>query len=182
MIQILLGAVIVLGLMASANLLVTFAVIRRIAAVEGANGAPRPGVPLVPDVGREVADFAAALLSGGEISRRELAGRSVIAIFVSPGCSPCRELIALLKSGRGPVDAPLLIFIAGSADDTVVLDTAAELSFSTWIGAADPAGPVTKAFGVLGYPTVLRVDDGVVTAAGTRLDAVENRQTATAAR
>jgi thiol-disulfide isomerase/thioredoxin len=182
MTQILLGAVIVLGLMASANLLVTFAVIRRIAVVE-AGHADGPGKALVPDIGYQVADFSAELLSGGAIHRADLADSSVIIIFVSPGCAPCQKLIASMRSGWVPQGEPLLIFVAGYADDAVVGDTVAELSaLSARIGITPPTGPVAQAFGVVGYPTVLRVENGVVTAAGARLDVVEKQRTAVAAR
>jgi len=182
MTQILLGAVIVLGLMISANLLVTFAAIRRIAAVE-AGHADGSAAALVPDIGYQVADFSTDLLSGGVLDRADLAESSVVTIFVSPGCAPCQKLIASMRSGRVPQADSLLIFVAGYDDDTVVRETVAELSdLSARIGVTPPTGPVARAFGVGGYPTVLRVENGGVTAAGTRLDVVEKPRTAVAAR
>ena len=181
MIQILLGAVIVLGLMISVNLLVTFAAIRRIAAVEA--GHADGSAALVPDIGYQIADFSTDLLSGGVIDRSDLAGSSVVTIFVSPGCAPCQKLIASMRSDGVPRSDSLLIFVAGYDDDTVVRDTVAELSdLSARIGVTPPTGPVAQAFGVGGYPTVLRVDNGIVTAAGTRLDVVEKLRTAVPAR
>jgi thiol-disulfide isomerase/thioredoxin len=172
MIQVLLGAVIVLAVMACANMLVTFAVIRRIAASE-ASGAPGDAAALaLPEPGMRIGEFSTTMLTGGRYGHEDLAGRTVIAVFVSPNCAPCQEVIAALRAPLAPKGATYLIFVSGPAGDPLAEQTAAALTGSGAVGIVGSAGPVAKAFSVRGYPTLLAVEDGVVTAAGRRLEAV----------
>src|SRR5262245_45032584 len=122
MIQVLLGAVIVLAAMACANMLVTFAVIRRIAAIE-ASGAPDAASLALPEPGTRIGEFSTTMLTGRQYGHEDLAGRTVIAVFVSPSCSPCQEVIAALRAPLAPKDATYLVFVAGSAGDPLAAQT-----------------------------------------------------------
>jgi hypothetical protein len=168
MTQVLLAAVIVLGIAVAVDLALTFAVIRRLAAVESSAGPAEPVKSPYPDKGFRVADFTARTLDGQDIDSSVLDDTFGTAMFLLPHCGPCGRLIDSIQDGIEPVGAPVLAFIVGSPESADVLEVAAKLPPGIQIAAVTDQGAITQAFGVGGsYPVMLRLEDRVVLSAGT---------------
>lgn len=179
MTQVLLAAVILLGIAVAADLALTFAVVRRLAAVEDAAASAGPAVPErppYPDQGFRVGDFTARLLDGSEVDRSVLADTFATVLFLLPHCEPCKKLIASIRGGVEPAGSPVVAFVIGAADSPDVHEVAASLPAGVRVGAVSDRGSVATAFGVGGsYPVMLRLDDAVVVGAGTRYEALPDR-------
>ena len=78
--------------------------------------------------------------------------------------------------GKAPL---LLFFIAqspGEEDETAKI--AAAVPFAAAACIVEPEGAVTRAFDVSGFPTVVRIEDGIARAAEKSIGAVWDRKTA----
>ncbi len=176
---ILLGAVVAVGLSAAINLFLIFAVTRRIAAMEARSGTGAPAV--TPVAGHRVGDFGVRTLAGRALTHGDLTGTATVVVFLSPGCPPCETMARSLAAGLRPRGLPMLVFVAAPGAD-LAAELAGELADSL---AADAQvavilqeSTIAEAFGVGGYPTALRIEDGVVAAASNRLDAIAPLETA----
>ncbi len=165
MIPVLAAVVAVIGAVAVADLLLSFAVIRRLATLH-AGGAVSGGEP---EPGHVIGEFHVSLLTGGELTRERLRDEPSTVVFVSPSCEPCRRAIAELKELPVPLSRTLYVLIAGSAQDEDVLAVAAQMPAGTHIGTIPLDGAIMKAFGADGYPTIVNVADGIVLSAGFRV-------------
>jgi thiol-disulfide isomerase/thioredoxin len=161
---ILAAAVVVVGVLAGADFLLTFAVIRRLAALEQRAGSTAAGSGSSPAIGYQVRDFRVPLVSGGEFTQADLAGHRVTVMFVSPSCEPCRQAIADLRAQPGPLPSPLYVLVAADGDDHGAAAIAADLPAEAIVGEVPISGAVTEAFGIEGFPTVVVIDDGQVRA------------------
>jgi len=99
-------ALIVLG-----NLLLTFALIRKVNVGHGDHASSSfPSMGL--EVGAEAPDFTAQTLEGEAVTRATYAGRSVAFVFISTNCQPCREVLPGLESlGPGAARAGVEIVL-----------------------------------------------------------------------
>ncbi|GIF46278.1 hypothetical protein DFJ67_5064 [Asanoa ferruginea] len=172
MINTLLACVVVLAAITILNLVLCFAIIRKLRDAGSHDGAELD----LPATGAQVGDFVARDIDGAAVSTADLAGRSTVVGFVMPGCGPCRSLVDAAREGRISAGTSALFFVRGEtpATDEVqylvdnLRDTARVVLIS---GELDEV--VSGAFGgIVGYPTLVRVDDGVVTAAGRSFDSV----------
>lgn len=165
MIGILMAVVVVLGVAVAADLVLSFAVIRRVAALQtrmkaggGSGGSPA--------IGHEVGDFRAELLTGGVFTRADLAGERAIVAFLMTSCEPCKRAVAELRDLPDPLPLPLYVLITGTERDRDVLSVAAGMPASARVGEISAPDATSEAFGVDGFPTVLTVEDGTVRASG----------------
>jgi hypothetical protein len=172
MTEILAAVVVVVGVLAGADFLLTFAVIRRLAAIERRTGAAAAGTGMSPAIGYQVRDFRVPLVSGGEFTQADLAGHRVTVMFVSPSCEPCRAAVADLRAQPGPLPSPLYVLISGGDHDHDDGDMMRDLPTEAIVGEVSLVGSVTEAFAVDGFPTVLVIDDGIVRANGLRISSV----------
>jgi hypothetical protein len=165
MIQVLAAALVLVGAVAVADLVLTFAVIRRMATLQvrgtAGTGNPAPG--------HAVGEFRVNLLTGDEFTLDHLRREPAMVAFLSPSCEPCRRAIAELKELPVPLSRPLYVLIAGSAQDSDVLAVAADMPAGARIGAIAHADGVMEAFAADGYPTVVNVADGTVLSSGLRV-------------
>ena len=168
MIPVLTAAVILVGVVAAADLVLSFAVIRRLAAVQARGPAPA-GSAGAPEPGHVVGGFRVGLLAGGEFTTDDLRQDAAIVAFLSPTCEPCRRAIEELKHLPVPLTRPLYVLIAGSAQDADVLAVAQQMPDGARIGAIAHDDEVMKAFAVDGYPTLVGTVDGTVLASGLRV-------------
>lgn len=89
--QVLLISSILLWIVLVLNLLLTLAVVRRLARSPREVSSAGGGSGLEgPTVGQPAPNFTAETLQGQKISLSTYAGRPVAFLFVSPGCPPCR--------------------------------------------------------------------------------------------
>jgi thiol-disulfide isomerase/thioredoxin len=153
------AALVVTNVVTLLNLLLLFGVIRRLRE----QGARSPGAvsgraPL-PPVGALIDDFATIDTDGRPLRRDQLPDGVVVGFF-SPGCEPCEALLpdfigyaGSLPNGRERV----LAVVAGTPQETH--EAVARLAGVARV-VVEPAagGPVAKAFGVTGYPTLFQLD------------------------
>ena len=165
---ILIAVVVLVGVIAGADLLLSFALIRRVAALQ-ARGPELSG----PAIGREVGQFRVPLLGGGEFSRDHLAAPRTLAVFLTTNCEPCRRAITQLAAMPGPLPWPLYVVIirTGAQDDDAV-EVAGQMPAGSRVGVIAAAEAPLEAFGIDGYPTVLTIEDGVIRASGFRVAAL----------
>lgn len=165
---ILIAVVVLVGVIAAADLLISFALIRRVAALQ-TRGADVSG----PAVGHQVGQFRVPLLGGGEFSRDSLAAPRVLTVFLTTSCEPCRQAIAELTAMPGALPWPLyVIIIRTDADDDDALEAAGQMPAGSRVGVITTAEAPLEAFGIDGYPTVLTIEDGIVRASGFRVAAL----------
>lgn len=152
---------VILALVAIGNTVLTFALIARIRTLQelveerlGMNGdLVQPGTP--------IGEFS---VPGDSIDATALATGTTLVGFFTPGCGKCEEAKASLLAKPPPW--PVIAFIEGSPYDPPSQAIADQLR-----GIARPVfvqhdTDATRAFGVAGYPTLVRVTDGKVAIAG----------------
>jgi hypothetical protein len=178
MTAVLIAVIIVVGLVALIDLGLTYALIRRVNAIQAQPYSFNHG--LVPVVGHRIGDFATKATDNREITEREFKGSETFAAFVMVGCGPCHRLTEEL-SQMAPPELPLLLFIASSEGaDEEIARIAAQVPFAAAVCVIESTGAVTEAFGVDGFPTAIRVGEGVVRATGLSVDSVRVGRAVTA--
>lgn len=161
---------ILVGLVSGLNLLLIFGVIRRLREHEQAihrghqSGSPSTAHKLIIGVGEAVGEFSASDLDGVEFTHHAV-GSSLVA-FLSPQCTPCEELLPrfVREAAREPGGrARVVAVVVGDQDHAARL--VEELKHVARVVVEQFGGPLTAAFGVRGFPAIVRVNDaGVVTA------------------
>ncbi|MFI6783479.1 hypothetical protein [Micromonospora sp. NPDC050276] len=147
---------------------------RRVREMELA-GQPKPHSDL-PEPGTLVGEFIATTLDGRTISEAIFAHGPSSAVFLISGCSSCSIIVEELARSCAD-DAPLVVFLGGSASDPEVRTVIEALPDHAVVALIDPIShPARKAMKVSAYPAVLNIVDGVVTYASSRMTS-ETRQT-----
>jgi len=166
MIEIGMAIAVVVGVVAAADLLLTFAVIRRLAALEARGGPARPGDGQSPAVGHRIGAFSVNLISGGTFGLADLSGQEAeaIVVFVMPSCEPCKAALADLSSLPGPLRWPLYVLIAGAQPGDELTALIDDLPAGTQVALIATMDDTTDAFGIDGFPTALGIEDGIVRA------------------
>jgi hypothetical protein len=169
LIGILIAVVVVVGIVAGADLMLSFAVIRRLSALQVRMQGSGSGTS--PAVGHKVGDFEVELLTGGVFRLADLMDEASIVIFLTTTCEPCQAAIAELRDLPTPLPFPMYVLINGTdqGQDTAVLDVAADMPQGARVAEISASHPVMQAFGIDGFPSVLGVEDGIVRASDTRV-------------
>ncbi|WP_117211538.1 hypothetical protein [Allorhizocola rhizosphaerae] len=178
----LIGAVVLIGLMAAANLLFTFGVVRRLREqtreLAELRGGRIAGGDVALTAGSPVGEFSATGVDGRPVSLAGLGDRPFVGFF-SMGCSACHErLPAFLAFGAarpGGRDR-LLAVVAGPAEEAV--DLVRQLETVATVVVEAEGGPIQRAFEVTGFPAFVLVRDGVAEASGYDLTPVAERDSA----
>ncbi len=153
-----------LWLVAVGNLLLVLGLVSRVRLLEQATRARRP--TQLPGRGQRIQPFAASTESGAAFTDRTLEGREKLVGFFTAGCRACEQVKESLL--RAPPALPLVAFVQGSAGAEEAAGVGAALrEVGEVVYFEDPAVPL--AFGAVGFPALVRVEDGVVLAAGRRL-------------
>ncbi|MGW4638166.1 redoxin domain-containing protein [Sphaerisporangium sp. NPDC004334] len=156
----LVAAVILVGVLCVLNLILMVGVIKRLrehtellSGMDGRGGL-RPSI----GVGDEVGPFSASTVDGTELSRASVTDDTVVAFF-SPNCQPCREkLPRFVEYSRSlPRGRDQAVAVVISSDPGEAIDFTTKLSPAAVVVVEAPDGPVSKAFEVKAYPTLLRV-------------------------
>src|SRR5262245_16069380 len=170
-----LGAVLALvGAVALTNLVLTMAIIRRLRLIEdrAAQGSTPPAG--LPRIGAAPTEFALTTTGGATITAKDVSTGTRTVLFLSTGCQPCTELAATLARDPALVDAGMAAVVTGMPDDPATQEFLAGLPPALPVGVETDYA-ISRAFSVTGYPTVLRLEDGVITAAEHSLAAVLGR-------
>lgn len=160
---VLVAAVVVLAVVVVFNLLITFAVLRRLRGREerlaGPAGAGDPGAELL---GRMLPEFATTSTGGEPVTNVVDAERLVG--FFSATCLPCREQAAeFARQGDPGRLAIVLMEGAPAADQDAIL---AALADSPTVVTDPTSTELAAAMGVRSFPQILRFDAaGVVVGA-----------------
>ena len=145
------------------NLVLLFAVLRRLREVEGRQ-TPAP-VDIKPAVGTRVGPWSVTLANGATLADADLGadlGADAVVLFLSPGCGPCARLVQQVADEPGVLGrGPALAVVVG---DTPGAHTYADvLPPNLPVAYAEQDDPVVAAFGgVDAFPTVVVVRAGVV--------------------
>jgi hypothetical protein len=161
----LIAAVIIVGVVAGLDLLLTFGVIRRLrehTELIGSGGG-RSSAPTMLEPGRSIAPFDATTVDGEAISRDELSGTTLIGVF-QVGCQPCTEQLpkfvesaATFPGGRAQVLA-----VVAAPDSTAAAPYVDELTGVATVVQETPGGPLLTALGVTGFPAFAIADGEMV--------------------
>ncbi|GAA1035871.1 hypothetical protein GCM10009557_45010 [Virgisporangium ochraceum] len=141
------------------NLLLTFAVLRRL---REAAARERDAASGVIGIGRTPADFAATDTDGRAVGRDDLTGRTLVGFF-STTCSACVEELPRFEARAGDLAGGrerVLAVVHG--DPPAAEEMARRLAGVARVVVDDPHGPVGRAFEVRAYPAWCLLDDGVV--------------------
>lgn len=170
------AAVVLVGVIAVLDLLLTVGVVRRLREQAEVLRELRttadadPVIEVILPAGRTVADFTAGTLSGRTLSREGLSTATLVGFF-SPHCEPCREQVPRFLAYAAGFDGAVVAVAAG--DPTETADLVAELAGVAEVVVQDENGPLEKAFGVHGYPALCLLEPGGrVVASGYGLDSL----------
>lgn len=157
---------IALTALALANLLLLLGIAARLRLLHAAALA-RPLVSRLPEVGRPIRAFEVAAHGGAPITEGAFTVGTTIVGFFTTGCRKCARLRAALA--ETPLPHPTVLMINGDPGDAEALAMGRALTGVGRVAYFEDLG-VARAFGVLGYPTLLRIEDGRIAAAGRELE------------
>jgi AhpC/TSA family len=164
----LVGAVVIVGVLALLNLLLTFGVIRRLREHTERLSRPAAGLPdLMVGVGESPGSFTARTTEGEQVSLEALAGGEQLVGFFSPSCQPCKEVAPafVARAAAGGQTRALAVVVGGPEEVGDLVTWFAPVA--RVVVEADVNGAVASAFRVNGFPALCLLDaDGVVTASG----------------
>jgi hypothetical protein len=159
----------VLAIATAANLVLLFAVIRRLRVLETGG----PVVSALPGPGTQIAPFRVIDSDGRETDDADLTGGPHLVAFVMTSCDPCHAVLSALRTDTRFDPAHTLIFVAGEPGHEAtrqVLDLTDGLGRTAIV---DHDGSVNAAFGGIdAFPALLSVRDGRVVSSGRSLDDV----------
>ncbi|MBT2500068.1 redoxin family protein [Agromyces sp. ISL-38] len=153
------------------NLLLTYGVVRRLrehgtrlSKVEaGGNGGGADSLgPASPAPGTSVPSFEAAAVDGSVVSSATTSQGEKYMGFFSPTCAPCRERLPEFISfaqRRSPDDVVVIIQDGDGASEMA----AAATGVARVIIDDGPGGQLIESFQVDRFPTLIALQDGVVT-------------------
>jgi hypothetical protein len=160
-IQFLTGAVIVLSIAVAANLLITFAMIRRLRANELA--AREDADSFRPTVGNMVGEFEVTDTAGAAFTDADLANGHHRIAFLLPGCGGCGRVVDELRELK---DRSVIVAVAGTAKEPPVVDMVQSIPDGFRVVLSPVGGALSQAFHLATFPTVVEVVDGRVSGVG----------------
>jgi hypothetical protein len=164
-----LAMIAVLGLVEILTLGLVYLLIRRINSLAKALESGHE-LPVKPAPGHLVGSFEVSLDAGRSISDRTFSKGEHVVAFLLPGCAACENVVTGIRNGALAGELAT-VFIAGHVTDPECGALAGQLS-DLPIVYIEPVGQVTKAFDIIGFPTVVRLDKGVVSASGLDLASI----------
>ncbi|CAM3120442.1 TlpA family protein disulfide reductase [Stackebrandtia soli] len=166
-------AVVLLALLCLANLLLIFAVFRRLREHTAelsrlSRGAPQPFRDEL--VGQSVPTFEASAIDGTAVTGAGLVGRPGLVGFFSAGCEPCHDQAPKFAkwSSVGGGGAATIAVVTGDGPQAEELVEA--FRDRATVVAEPDASVVASAFGIEAFPTFLRIDaEGTITDTGVEV-------------
>jgi hypothetical protein len=164
MIPILSAAVVVLAVVVALNLLLTFALLRRLRIMDEASR--READSHRPAIGTPVGRFDAVSEDGYRLTDEDLSHGVTRFAFVMPECSSCEGLLRALRPGVLQ-DRTLLVIIAEEADHPAASAMRSAIPDDLRVFFAPLGSPMCDAFQMAVFPSVVEV-------AGRRIIAVSD--------
>jgi|SRR5579875_2085848 len=164
-----------LGVVCLLNLLLLFALIRRVRGHDEqlASQSRLPPVPRLP-VGSKAPDFTATTITGETRSLSDMvAGPRGLVAFLTPHCAPCRGYVRELQkyaAANPDSRSQVIVVICGPRAETAGM--ASELEESVSVVTEPMLGALQETFSVTSYPTfVVITKEGRIGARGPHLEA-----------
>lgn len=167
--------IVMLTLATAGNLLLCFAVIRRLkSSGHTPHADPMAGVVGSPRVGDEVGDFETVALNGAPLRLEECAHGRQQAVFLTPTCRACLRLLQALQALEpSRTETPRSFFLI--ADDPAEEATRTMAAQLARLGRVSVVGLDSSALAAFGgvaiFPTVVDLMDGRIAWVGQRLPA-----------
>ena len=158
-------ALAILAVAVTGNMVMTVAVIRRLRA-----GVDDPNSYVVPSpVGQRVPQFSAETLQGPTVNDGHLTRETSFIGFFSAACASCRtHLPRFVDYAAGHGEKVAITVVIGDRErcqDLIDSATAATL-----VVHEEDKGPISTAFGVTMFPTLLRIERDKIAAFTTNVD------------
>lgn len=167
MTQLLVVVVGAVGALAVVNFLLSMALIRRVRVLQELVERTPQRDPNLPKTGEAIGSFQATTLQGETLSNETLKPGVSLVGFFTTHCKPCAALRAQLL--ESPPTLPVVAFVEGPADDPEVGEMAEALKRIARVVYTRNNDALHQAFKPAGYPTLIRVENGVVAASGHAL-------------
>jgi hypothetical protein len=162
----LIAAVVLVGLLCTVDLILTFAVIRRLREQAVRLSEIPPSPPRFLSAGSQLPEFAAASTAGDVLTRDFFAGPTLVGLFTT-NCEACHKqlpvFLAEIEDRRYPPERVFALVASAGGDPAEVL---AQLDGRATVLTEEVGGVVTQAFSVLGFPSFYIVDRGGVIVGG----------------
>jgi thiol-disulfide isomerase/thioredoxin len=160
----LVAAVVLFSAIATLNLLLTLAVIRKLrqSPPAGPKLAPDPDLPELP-AGSPVPSFHAEAVSGRSVSDKSQSESEAVYAFFDSGCSSCRPTIPRLldyAKRNGLTPDQIVAVVGGEAADAGEYVDA--LDGRATVILEETLGPVAAAFSIHSFPAFVIADPGGV--------------------
>jgi thiol-disulfide isomerase/thioredoxin len=156
---------------AAFNLLLSLVLVRRVRPLQKL--IEERGIPdqMLPRIGTSVAPFRVQMADGSVVTDEAVRTGTTLIGFFLPHCPSCDRMVARMI--EEPPPWPLLAFVEGAPEDP---DARAEVEKLAAVGRPGLASAeVERAVGLsdsAAFPTLVRIENGIVTAAGRRLHVV----------
>jgi thiol-disulfide isomerase/thioredoxin len=174
---VLAGAVGLVGAATCLNLLLTYGVMRRLRdheerIVRVAAARNDDVVTLQP--GTRVPTFTATTTDGTELTDHSFGSDIALVGFFSPDCQPCREQLPRFATVGARLDpSRVLCVVSGDRATGTDLEAFVEPMRGAGLVVVEGAnGSLAAAFGVRAMPTILKIEDGVVSASGHSVESL----------
>jgi len=155
------------------NLMLVFALIGRVRALQETVAAQGAAVVdrSLPRPGRRVGAFEVSTTRGDRITQDSLRDEAMLVGFFITGCTSCEGIRSQLLAD--PPALPLLTFIHANGDAEAARAIGEALAPVASVAYFDDRNDtVGEAFGTVRYPTLLRIEGGVVAASGRNIEDV----------
>jgi hypothetical protein len=161
------AAVAILNLMLNTALIGRVRTLQETAAAQGATAVDRS----LPRPGRRVGPFDVSTTRGDRITQDSLRDEATLVGFFITGCTTCEGIREQLLAE--PPSLPLVTFIHSNGDAEAARAIGEALAPVASVAYFDDRNDtVGEAFGTVRYPTLLRIEGGVVAASGRTLQDV----------
>ncbi|PNG20444.1 TlpA family protein disulfide reductase [Streptomyces cahuitamycinicus] len=154
----LIAAVVLVGVLCALDLVLTLGVVKRLREHTQLIAGVRDAGRTCKGVGEEIGEFAVTTVEGEPLTREALGADTLVAFF-SPTCRPCKEklpqFVEYARTVPGGRDRVVAAVVGDLDVNTEMVDTLR--SVARVVVEKNNEEPLGTAFGVMGFPSVVRV-------------------------
>jgi hypothetical protein len=154
-------AVGLLAVLTLLNLFILLGVIRRLRTMAAADVLPE----VLPAPGTPVGPFAVTATDGTAVTDADVATGESLVLLLSLSCAPCQKTADKLVEGATALPARTIILLRREFEEEDPENMIERLSPVGTVVTFGGEEGVEGAFGSRGYPTALRINDGVIVSA-----------------